>query len=72
MVVKEIGPIFLARGISVRIKDIERFFYDYKEILGSITTSSEKDGQPIAFDQLVAMDWTEASEYVLLKVVLQA
>lgn len=71
MVVKEIGPGFLKQGILVKKEDLEIFFNDRTDILLSIANSSEKDGQPVAFDQLAAMDWHETSEYVLLKVVLQ-
>jgi hypothetical protein len=70
MVVKEIGPVFLQQGILVKTEDFENFFNDRTDILLSITNSSEKDGQPIAFDQLAAMDWPETSEYVFLKVLM--
>ena len=71
MVVNEIGPVFLKQGVLVRKEDFESFFNDRTEILRSITNSSEKDGQPIALDQLAAMGWPATSEYVFLKVVLQ-
>lgn len=71
MVVNEIGPVFLKHGILVKKEDFESFFNDRTDILRSITNSSEKDGQPIALDQLAAMGWPATSEYVFLKVVLQ-
>jgi hypothetical protein len=71
MVVNEIGPFFLKQGILVKKEDVESFFNDRTDILLSITNSSEKNGQPIAFDQLTALDWPETSEYVFLKIVMQ-
>jgi hypothetical protein len=71
MVVDETGPVFLKQGILVKKEDFESFFNDRTDILLSIKNSSEKEGQPIAFDQLAAMDWPETSKYVLLKVAMQ-
>lgn len=68
MVVQEIGPFFLKQGILVKKEDLESFFKDFEDVLCATTNSSEKDGQPLSFDQLAAMDWSETSEYVLLKV----
>lgn len=71
MVLNEIGPVFLKRGILVKKEDLENFFNDQADILRTIADSSEKDGQPVALDQLVAMDWSDTPEYVHLKIVLE-
>jgi hypothetical protein len=70
LLVGELGPVFLQKGILVKKQDAERALKDLLEMSLSSVEFFEKDGREISHEQFAALDWSEEPEDVLLSVML--
>lgn len=68
MLAREMGPVFLRQGIWVKKEDIADLLKDQADMLGSLITYAEKDGQEITPEQIGVLNWSEAED-VDLKVL---
>jgi len=64
---RELGPMFLKKGIWLKKDDAEGILKDRFDTLRSFILGVEKDGREITQDQLAALNWSEAPENVLLE-----
>lgn len=70
LVVKDLGPIFLQRGIRLKVQTLQEFIERQATELKSGCISGELDGKPIAISNLQIIDWD--TDLVLLQVNSEA
>ncbi len=70
LVVKDLGPIFLQRGIRLKVQTLQEFIERQAAELKSGCISGELDGKPIAISNLQIIDWD--TDLVLLQVNSEA
>lgn len=66
IVAKELGPIFLQRGIHLNARILQEFFDRWTADLKAGFISGELDGHPLGIEDLQIIDWKE--DMVLLAV----
>ncbi len=57
LVVKELGPTFLERGIWIETKECKSFIERHSDVLKAGCLSAELQGQPAEVDSLCKADW---------------
>jgi len=66
LVVKDLGPDFLRRGISIKAQVLHDFMERHAEVLRPGFVGGELDGQPVELNSLQLIDWN--TDMVLLQV----
>jgi hypothetical protein len=69
LVVGELGPIFLKKGIWVRREAAEDMLKHQLNLAKPFIVSAEKDGEKMSHVELAALNWAEQPENVFLKVI---
>lgn len=70
LLVGELGPVFLNAGIWITSQDVASLLKDRGDTFRSSVKHAEKDGQKIAPEALAALNWAEAPERLLLRVLV--
>ena len=68
LLINELGPQFLKKGIINDREDVRSILEDESHRLKSLFKSVELDGKEIPYDQLYTLDWSQVSENLLFKV----
>jgi len=68
LLLNEIGPVFLKRGIYVRKRDLQDFFQTLPEKFQKVFRAAEVDSQKIDLEDLQKMDWLRQNDIVFLSV----
>ncbi len=68
LLVNEMGPQFLKKGIIVKREDIRPALEDGGHVLKPVIRSVELDGKEMSYEQLHTLNWSQVSENLLLKV----
>ncbi|MDJ0723345.1 MAG: hypothetical protein QNJ04_17025 [Desulfobacterales bacterium] len=68
LLVNEMGPQFLEKGIIVNREEIRLAFEDGSPVLLPVTRSVELDGKEIPYEQLNTLNWSQLSENLHLTV----
>ncbi len=68
LLINELGPQFLKKGIIIDREDVRSILEDGSHRLKSLSRSVELDGKEIPYDQLYTLDWSQVSENLLFKV----
>ncbi len=72
LLLDEIGPVFLKRGIYVRKRDFQDFFKGLPQKFQKEFGAAEVNSQKIDLDDLHKMDWLRQSDIVFLSVDFDA
>ncbi len=67
LVVKELGPIFLQRGVFIEKKELQSFIQKNRETLMTGCRSAEMTGKAITPDQLQDLDYKSDAVYLQVK-----
>ena len=67
LVVKELGPIFLQRGVFIQKKELQSFIQRNRETLMTGCRSAEMTGKAITPDQLQDLDYKSDAVYLQVK-----
>ena len=67
LVVKELGPIFLQRGVFIEKKELQSFIQRNRETLMTGCRSAEMTGKAITPDQLQDLDYKSDAVYLQVK-----
>ena len=68
LLINELGPQFLKKGIIINKADVKPILDDGSHALKSLSKSIELDGKEILYEQLYTLDWSQVSENLLFKV----
>jgi len=69
LLVRELGPVFLEKGIWVTKQDAESLVKRWADTPQRAIDHVEKDGREVLMEELAGLDWSGDSEYVLLRAV---
>jgi len=70
LLVGELGPVFLNAGIWINNQDVASLLKDRRDTFLSSVKHAERDGRKIAPEALAALNWADAPERVLLRVLV--
>ena len=68
LLLDEIGPVFLKRGIYVRKREFKDFFKSLREKFRKEFRAAEVNSQKIDLEALQKMDWLRQNDIVFLSV----
>ncbi len=68
LLIKELGPTFLAQGVLIKKDDLEKFFKDQTDDFWAGCNKAKLDGKKIGLDQVQEISWPDAEGPVLLRV----
>ena len=68
LIIRELGPTFLNRGIGIRKSDLKKFFDRQSERFWEGCRSVRLDGREMTTARLRQRDWTHGSEAIVLQV----
>ncbi len=68
LLINELGPKFLEKGIIINREDVKHIFDDGSQTLKSLHGSVELNGKKIPYKELSTLDWSQVSENLLFKV----
>ncbi len=67
LVVKELGPAFLAQGIGFNGEKLQEFIGDHLEKLKAGGAVNELDGQPVEINDLLGLDWDDKAVFLQVR-----
>ena len=67
LVVKELGPAFLAQGIGFNGVKLQEFIGDHLEKLKAGGAVNELDGQPVEINDLLGLDWDNKAVFLQVR-----
>lgn len=69
LLVRELGPVFLEKGVWVTREDAESLVKRWADTSQRFFFHVEKDGREVSVEELAGLDWSGDSEYVSLRAV---
>lgn len=64
LLIRELGPIFLKKGVWIKGKDLEDFFRRQSDRFWSKCKEARVDGERIDLERLADLDWTEKQVFL--------
>ena len=67
LVVKELGPVFLEKGIWFNGGGLQEFINHHQEELKADGAAGELDGEPVAINSLPGLDWNDKMVFLQVR-----